>query len=100
MSTLEFLPDLVHLGATIRERRMELGWTQNDLAEQSEVPQADISRIERGQLDARWSTMHRIFHTLSSATSKRSLANGGRVSTMPSPATAWKPKGRVLPRTK
>ena len=41
-----------------RERRVELGWTQADLASLSGVPQADISRIENARLDARWSTIH------------------------------------------
>ncbi len=98
---LETLPGLDNVGAFIRERRNELGWTQSELAEQAEIPQADISRIERGQLDARWSTMQRIFNTLSNATPKRSLANGGRTSTNPTVTTTpWKPKGHVLPRSK
>ncbi|WP_048883004.1 helix-turn-helix domain-containing protein [Bacillus sp. 445_BSPC] len=32
----------------IREKRLEKGWTQFELAEKSGVPQSTISQIERG----------------------------------------------------
>ncbi len=37
------------MGAVILERRHELGWTQDDLAEASEVNRAFVSNIERGE---------------------------------------------------
>ena len=43
---------MTHLGAFIRERRIELGLTQEDLAERigPTVRQAEISRLERGEV--------------------------------------------------
>jgi HTH-type transcriptional regulator/antitoxin HipB len=35
-------------GTTIRARRLELGLTQVELAERAGIPQANVSRIERG----------------------------------------------------
>lgn len=78
------------VGDSIRERRIELGWTQAELTERTGIPQADISRIENGRLDARWSTIQRIAAALATTEpSRRSLANGGKVShnSSPSPTT-------------
>jgi transcriptional regulator with XRE-family HTH domain len=88
-------------GHLIREQRHALGWSQHALAELCGVTQADLSRIENGRLDARWSTIQRIMIVLSdpSNRSRRSLANGGR-RTLPrtkSDAPAWRPSGPVLP---
>ncbi|MCZ7629656.1 MAG: helix-turn-helix domain-containing protein [Microthrixaceae bacterium] len=58
------LAQLDGLGGSIRARRIELGWTQSELAERSGVPQADISRIENDRLDARWSTVQRLLTAL------------------------------------
>ncbi|GAC1513795.1 MAG: hypothetical protein NVS2B16_19460 [Chloroflexota bacterium] len=41
-------PDLVKLGAFIRDRRVTLGMTQRDLAERAHWAQARISLLERG----------------------------------------------------
>ena len=80
--------------ARLRELRGERGWTQAELAEQSGVPQADISRIENGRLDARWSTLQRLLAALAGAhTPRRSLANGRRVTTAPAPSSKWTPPG-------
>ena len=80
------------LGGSIRARRIELGWTQSELAERSGVPQADISRIENDRLDARWSTLQRLLASLAEgAESRRSLANGRRVTTTPTRSTVWTP---------
>jgi transcriptional regulator with XRE-family HTH domain len=39
----------MHIGQRVQQRRQHLGWTQEDLARESKVPQATISRIEKGQ---------------------------------------------------
>ncbi len=95
MATWSALAELNHPGDSIRERRTELGWTQAELAKQTGIPQADISRIENGQLDARWSTIQRISTALATTEHprRRSLANGGKVADVPAaPRTRWKPK--------
>lgn len=84
------LAQLDQIGGTIRERRIELGWTQSELAELSGVPQADISRIENDRVDARWSTLQRLLNELARVDApRRSLANGRRVSTVPAPTGRW-----------
>ena len=78
MTDLAALPDLRAVGDALRERRIELGWTQAGLAELSGITQADI-RIENGQIDPRWSTVRRLANALSEAAEpQRSLANGRR----------------------
>lgn len=42
-----------HWGRRIAETRGELGWTQDQLSEQSKVSQQAISRIEHGQFRPR-----------------------------------------------
>jgi len=39
----------MHIGERVQQRRQHLRWTQEDLARESGVPQATISRIEKGQ---------------------------------------------------
>jgi transcriptional regulator with XRE-family HTH domain len=39
----------MHIGQRIQRRRQHFAWTQEDLARESGVPQATISRIEKGQ---------------------------------------------------
>ena len=100
VTDLATIAGLTSPGGSIRERRIDLGWTQAELAERAGVPQADISRIENGRLDARWSTIHRLSTALESpgVTPKRSLANGGRRSSPPrSTGKKWAPKGPVAP---
>lgn len=41
----------------IYDRRKELGWTQTKLAEEANTHQANVSRIESGELDPRLSTI-------------------------------------------
>jgi len=41
--------DIMHIGERVQQRRQHLRWTQEDLARESGVPQATISRIEKGQ---------------------------------------------------
>jgi DNA-binding XRE family transcriptional regulator len=96
VADLRAIADLDHPGDTIRARRIELGWTQAELSKRSGVPQADISRLENGHLDARWSTIHRLSLALSGdRPSQRSLANGGRRSTSTSGGKVWAPKGQT-----
>lgn len=71
-------------GRGLRELcRQQPGGAESDVAElgrRSGVSQADISRIENGQLDARWSTIHRLSAALEApeVEPRRSLANGHR----------------------
>ena len=85
MATWSALAELDHPGDSIRERRVELGWTQAELSKRTGIPQADISRIENGRLDARWSTIQRISTALATTVRprRRSLANGGKVADIP-----------------
>lgn len=99
MTRWSALAELSHPGDSIRERRIELGWTQAELARRTGIPQADISRIENGRLDARWSTIHRISEALASTAEKprRSLANGRKVADTPArPGKKWSAKGKTL----
>jgi transcriptional regulator with XRE-family HTH domain len=100
MSDLATIAGLRGPGDPICERRIELGWSQSELAERAGVSQADISRIENGRLDARWSTIHRLATALESFTGKpkRSLANGSmnRDSVKPT-GVKWAPKGPIAP---
>jgi len=92
MLAWETLALLDHPGGAIRERRIDLGWTQAALSEPAGVPQADISRIENGRLDARQSTLQRLLAALAGAGApRRSLANGRRVSATPKPSRKWTP---------
>jgi transcriptional regulator with XRE-family HTH domain len=98
MATWSALAELHHPGDSIRERRTELGWTQAELSERTGIPQADISRIENGRLDARWSTIHRIATALATGDQphRRSLGNGGKVGDVPdTPRARWQPKRRT-----
>lgn len=93
------LARLDRLGGSIRARRVELGWTQSELADRSGVPQADISRIENERLDARWSTLQRLLSALAGSDApRRSRANGRRVKDTPAPSAKWapsKPRARI-----
>ena len=98
MTDLATIAGLTRPGDSIRERRIELGWTQAELAEQAGFSHADISRIEKGRLDARWSTIHRLSSALEApgVEPKRSLADGGRDRSGPTPTgNAWTPKGPI-----
>lgn len=96
MLAWEELAELDHPGTSIRERRIELGWTQAELAKRTAIPQADISRIENGRLDARWSTLQRLVTALAGAgVPRRSRANGRRVTATPQPSKKWTPPESV-----
>lgn len=107
VTDLATIAGLIRPGDSIRERRIELGWTQAELAEHSGVAQADISRNrgvglggrENGRLDARWSTIHRLSAALETTgvDPKRSLANGGRDRSSPKrTGKRWSPKGPTV----
>ena len=103
MLTWSALAEIAHPGDSIRERRIELGWTQAELAKRTGIPQADISRIENGRLDARWSTIQRISTALTATLTppRRSLANGGRVVEAPKPSSKkWAAKGTTITITR
>jgi predicted transcriptional regulator len=53
--------------ADLRERRTELGLTQSELADEAEVSQPLIARIEGGDVDPRLSTLRRIVNALDAA---------------------------------
>ena len=99
MSALESFAEIDHPGDALRERRIELGWTQAELSSHTGIPQADISRIENRHLDARWSTIHRLSAALATTDKpKPSLANGNR--RIPPTASKrpkhWAPSGPTL----
>ena len=97
------LAELSNPGDSILERRIELGWTQVELSKRSGIPQADISRIENGRLDARWSTVQRIAIALADANDRplRSLANGHKVSEAPAlQPPKWSAKGATIAITR
>ena len=50
----------ITLGLQFREARLSQGLTQVELSEKSGVPQADISRIERGAGNPTESTLQRL----------------------------------------
>ena len=85
-------------GDALRERRIDLGLTQAELAELSGIAQGDISKIENGHLDARWSTIKRLSDALASVKEpKTSLANGGyrRIKPDVSGLEPWNPSGKT-----
>ena len=97
------LAELSNPGDSMRERRIELGWTQAELSKRSGISQADISRIENGRLDVRWSTIQRIAIALADANSQplRSLANGHKVPEVPAPQSPkWSAKGATMEITR
>lgn len=51
----------------LRERRLELGLTQSELADSASVSQPLIARIEGGDVDPRLSTLRRIVNALQKA---------------------------------
>ena len=48
------------LAVQVMQRRLELGWTQAQLADKAEIDQGDLSRIERGVIAPNESTLVRI----------------------------------------
>ena len=52
------------LGVRIREMRERKSWLQRDLAKAAGLPVRTIGRIERGEVDVRFSTISRIARAL------------------------------------
>ena len=57
---LAALDQLFSIGAQIVKRRVELGLTQEDLAERSGIAQPKISKIERGEQNPTEATLAKI----------------------------------------
>lgn len=49
---------------TIRQARLQKGWTQRDLSARSRMPQAQISRFENGEVDPQVSTLVELARSL------------------------------------
>jgi hypothetical protein len=79
--------------------RWPIASPRNRLFDRSRVPaQGDISKIENGHLDARWSTIKRLSDALALVKEpKTSLANGGYSRTKPdvSGLERWEPSGKA-----
>ncbi len=52
------------LAVQVMQRRLELGWTQAQLADKANIDQGDLSRIERGVIAPNESTLVRIAHAM------------------------------------
>lgn len=55
---------LTPFAETIRQTRLQKGWTQRDLGARSRMPQAQISRFENGEVDPQVSTLVELARTL------------------------------------
>jgi transcriptional regulator with XRE-family HTH domain len=53
-------------GEHVRRTRLAVGWTQEQLASRAGVDRSDLSRIERGEQDPRWSTLEKLMKALGS----------------------------------
>lgn len=85
-----------HPGDALRERRINLGLTQAETAVLSGIAEGDISKIENGRLDPRWSTIKRLADALATVRQPTTtLANGGYRRTTPdvSNLEPWQPRG-------
>ena len=92
------------LAEHIRRAREDLGWTQSELARRAGIDQADLSRIERGATDPRWSTVNRISQALGAAivveqptTRRRSLSKESREHVRRTAATSKLAPGGTFP---
>lgn len=64
---------LVKLGASLRNRRIELGLTQEALAEKANLDPTYISGIERGTRNPSFLSLYKIIKSLGSTFSKITL---------------------------
>lgn len=55
---------LKELGARIRARRKELGWTQEELADTANIDRSYIGSVERGERNVSFSTLCQICEAL------------------------------------
>lgn len=58
------VPDLRALGVAVAQRRRELGWSIDRLAEASGIHRKTIIQIEAGRVSTKVSTLHSIAHAL------------------------------------
>jgi ribosome-binding protein aMBF1 (putative translation factor) len=65
-SQLETFRQAYGLAAQVIRRRIELGWTQSQLADKSGIDQGDISRIERGVISPNEKTLLRLATSMGS----------------------------------
>ncbi len=75
-------------GAELREKRLELGLTQKEVADRAGISQPLVARIEKGGVDPRLSTLSRLVEVLNeTATAQmphaRDLIGGGIASVAP-----------------
>ena len=54
----------VTLGRVFRQLRKDAGLSQDELAERSEVPLAELQRIEAGLVEADWGTLRHLAYGL------------------------------------
>ena len=52
------------LAETIRQARLQKGWSQRELSARARMPQAQISRFETGSVDPQVSTLAELARTL------------------------------------
>lgn len=55
---------LQRFGANVRQARHDRGWTQEDLAHETDLAVVQVSRIERGKREIRLSTLVRLLDGL------------------------------------
>jgi transcriptional regulator with XRE-family HTH domain len=80
------------IGATIRRRRLALGWTQRDLEARSGIDQAVISRLENGkQYGMRWLRFAELVEALGG------LETSADTRPWPPGARPWPPGATQLP---
>ena len=65
--TLIGFRSLMISGRQIRAARALLGWSQQELADRAIISGNALARLERGQVDSRFSTVERIERTLRNA---------------------------------
>lgn len=53
-------PNLVKLGERIRATRLELSWSQEQLAEKAEIDRSYIGGVERGERNVSFTTLCKI----------------------------------------
>jgi predicted transcriptional regulator len=89
------------LAAHVRRTRAELGLTQTELAKRAGIHQGDLSRIERGECDPRWSTVQRLSAALGDIVGPTALTTTEATVSPDSRAAMRRSKGRLrtdLPR--
>jgi transcriptional regulator with XRE-family HTH domain len=55
---------LLRFGENVKQARLDKGWTQEDLAERTDLAVVQVSRIERGKREIRLTTLLRLLDGL------------------------------------